>query len=45
MNIAESIVIVTGASSGIILDVRLFPAIADRLFGSEQGQARLHING
>jgi NAD(P)-dependent dehydrogenase (short-subunit alcohol dehydrogenase family) len=29
----------------MLLGVRLFPAIADRLFGSEQGQARIHISG
>ena len=29
----------------MLLGVRLFPAIADRLLGSEQGQARIHING
>jgi hypothetical protein len=26
----------------MLLGVRLFPAIADRLLGSEQGQARIH---
>ncbi len=29
----------------MLLGVRLFPAIADRLLGSEQGQARIHISG
>ena len=29
----------------MLLGVRLFPAIADRLFGSKQGQARIHISG
>jgi hypothetical protein len=29
----------------MLLGVRLFPAIAYRLLGSEQGQARIHING
>ncbi|GHP00250.1 short-chain dehydrogenase [Reticulibacter mediterranei] len=28
----------------LLLGVRLFPAVADRLFGSPQGQARLHFN-
>lgn len=29
----------------LLLGVRLFPAIADRLFGSPQGQARIHTSG
>jgi hypothetical protein len=29
----------------MLLGVRFFPAIADRLFGSAQGQARLHTSG
>ncbi len=29
----------------MLLFVRLFPALADRLLGSPQGQARLHIGG
>ena len=29
----------------MLLCVRLFPAIADRILGSEQGQARIHTNG
>jgi short-subunit dehydrogenase len=29
----------------MLLGVRLFPALADRLFGSPQGQSRLHIGG
>ncbi len=29
----------------MLFGVRFFPAIADRLFGSEQGQARIHISG
>jgi short-subunit dehydrogenase len=29
----------------MLLGVRLFPAIADRFFGSVQGQARIHLQG
>jgi len=29
----------------MLLGVRFFPAIADRLLGSEQGQARIHTGG
>jgi NADP-dependent 3-hydroxy acid dehydrogenase YdfG len=29
----------------LLAPARLFPAIADRLLGSEQGQARIHISG
>ena len=52
MNIAESILIQAALpfmkpSSWrlMLLGVRLFPAITDRLLGSEQGQARIHREG
>jgi short-subunit dehydrogenase len=35
--------VVVPAFGRLLLGVRFFPAIADRLFGSVQGQARIHI--
>ena len=41
----QRVVVVPASWRLMLLWVRLLPAIADRLFGSTQGQARLHNNG